>query len=91
MQQKGWPLPQPQENPLIPKLAVKCFNPFMYNVVKWPNILLKSCGVHIARFLKYAWLFYNIMHERVNHKKFSSYYALYKQFSNDLVTVSHEI
>ena len=26
------------------------FNPFMHNVVKWPNILLKSCGVHNARF-----------------------------------------
>ena len=23
-------------------------NPFMHNVVKWPNILLKSCGVHIC-------------------------------------------
>ena len=28
-------------------------NPFMHNVVKWPNIL------------KYVWPFYNIMHERV--------------------------
>ena len=25
-------------------------NPFMRNVVKWPNILLKSCGVYIAKF-----------------------------------------
>ena len=41
-------------------------NPFMHNVVKWPNILLKFCGVHTARFLKYVWPFYNIMHERVN-------------------------
>ena len=40
-------------------------NPFMHNV-KWPNILLKSCGVHTARFSKYVWPFYNIMHERVN-------------------------
>ena len=37
----------------------------MHNVVKWPNILLKSCGVNIARFLIYVWEFYNIMHERV--------------------------
>ena len=38
----------------------------MHNVVKWPNILYKSCGVNTARFLKYVWPFYNIMHERVN-------------------------
>ena len=25
------------------------FNPFMHNVVKWPNILLKSCGVCILQ------------------------------------------
>ena len=37
----------------------------MQDVVKWPNILQKSCGVHTARFLKYVWSFYNIMHERV--------------------------
>ena len=37
----------------------------MDNVVKWPNILQKSCGVHTARFLKYVWPFYNIMYERV--------------------------
>ena len=40
-------------------------NPLMHNVVKWPNILLKSCGVNTARFLKYVWPFYNIMHQRV--------------------------
>ena len=38
----------------------------MHNVEKWPNILEKSCGVNTARFLKYVWQFYNIMHERVN-------------------------
>ena len=37
------------------------FNPFMHNVVKWPN------GVNTARFLKYDWPFYNIMHERVKY------------------------
>ena len=37
----------------------------MHNAVKWPNMLLKSCGVHTARFLKCVWPFYNIMHERV--------------------------
>ena len=39
----------------------------MHNVVNWPNILQKSCGVHARRFLKYVWPFYNIMHERVKH------------------------
>ena len=41
------------------------FNPFMHNIVKWPNILQKSCSVHTARFLKYVWPFYNIMHDTV--------------------------
>ena len=46
------------------------FNPFMYNIVKWPNILQKSCGVNFARFLlKYVWPFYNIMHERVKRQR----------------------
>ena len=40
-------------------------NSFMHNVVKWPNIPLKSCGVHTTRFLKYVCSFNNIMHERV--------------------------
>ena len=30
------------------------FNPFMHNVVKWPNTLQKSYGVNIARFLKHV-------------------------------------
>ena len=42
----------------------------MHNVVKWSDILWKSCGVHTARFLKYVWLFYNIIHERVNNVSF---------------------
>ena len=42
--------------------AKELFNPFIHNG-KWPNILLKSCGVNTARFLKYIWSFYN-MHER---------------------------
>ena len=33
----------------------------MHNVVKWPNILLKSCGVNTTGFLKYVRPFYNIM------------------------------
>ena len=45
----------------------------MHNVVKQPNIFLKSCGVHTARFLKYVWPFYNIMHERV--KKWESWFS----------------
>ena len=39
----------------------------MHHVVKWPNVLQKSCGVHTARFLKYVSPFYKIMHERVNN------------------------
>ena len=27
---------------------------FMHNVVKWPNILLKPCGVHAAGFKKFV-------------------------------------
>ena len=37
--------------------ATTCYH-FMHNVEKWPNILIKSYSVHIARFLKYLWLFY---------------------------------
>ena len=40
----------------------------MHNVVKWLNILQKSCSVNTARFFKYVWPFYNIMHERVKAK-----------------------
>ena len=50
------------------------FNLFMYNIVKWPNILQKSCGANNARFLKYVWPFYNIMHERVKLVKFAKHY-----------------
>ena len=46
-------------------VSTSYLNPFMHNVVKWPNILQKSYDVHTARFLKYAWPFYNITHERV--------------------------
>ena len=51
---------------LASNIRISYFNPFVHNVVKWSNILQKSCGVHTARFLKYVWPFYNIMHERVN-------------------------
>ena len=47
-------------------MEVQWVDPFMHNVVKWPNILLKSSGVNTARFLKYVWPFYKIMYERVN-------------------------
>ena len=36
-----------------------------FNVGKWLNILLKSWGDCIARFLKYAWPFFNILRKRV--------------------------
>ena len=32
---------------------------------KRPNILLKSCGIHTARFLNYVWPLSKIMNERV--------------------------
>ena len=28
--------------------------------------LLKSCGIQTARFLKYVWSFFNIVHEGLN-------------------------
>ena len=43
----------------------KYFNPFLYNVKKWPNTLLKYCRVNTRRFLKYTWLLCNIMQESV--------------------------
>ena len=52
-------------NGIKARKASHLINPFMHNVVKWPNILQKSCGVNTARYLKYVWPFYNIMHERV--------------------------
>ena len=61
-------------------LSKSGLNLFMYNVVKWSNILLKTCGVSNARFLKYVWPFYNIMHERVKKvqnpvKKHTRYFS----------------
>ena len=55
------------------------FNPFMHNVVKWPNILQKSCGVNTTRFLKYVWPFYNIMHQRVKEDMIEIYFVNYCQ------------
>ena len=37
---------------VLKKLPGLFLNPFMHNVVKWPNILQKSCGVHTARYKK---------------------------------------
>ena len=62
-------------------------NPFMHNVVKWPNILQKSYGAHTARFLKYVWPFYNIMHERVNAQTEN---AFPKIFSDHNLQVIHK-
>ena len=50
---------------LLNGILVKDINPFMGKVIKRPNILRKSCGVHTARFLKNVWPFYNIIHEIV--------------------------
>ena len=52
------------------------FNSFMHNVVKWPK-KKKKCGIHTARFLKYVWPFYNIMHERVKLPFFSVTHSLH--------------
>ena len=41
------------------------YNTFIHDVEKWPNLLLKSWGVHTARFLKYVGPFFNIANERV--------------------------
>ena len=41
----------------------------MHNVEKWPDLLLKSCGVNTARFLKYIWPFFNIMHGKITTEK----------------------
>ena len=30
----------------------------MHNVVKWPNILQKFCGIDTARLVKYIWQFF---------------------------------
>ena len=43
----------------------------MHNVVKWPYVLSKSCGVNPARFLKYVSPFYNIIDEKVKEERLS--------------------
>ena len=50
-------------------LLKKLFNPVTHDVKKWPNMFEIFYGVHTARFLKYVWSFFNIMHERVNLHK----------------------
>ena len=43
------------------------FTPFIKSMCFRPlNPLMHVHGVHTARFLKYVWPFYNIMHERVS-------------------------
>ena len=46
--------------------VLEVFDPFMLSngQTYFKNLLF----VHTARFLKYVWPFYNIMHERVNNK-----------------------
>ena len=48
-------------------MTLYVLNPFIYNIGKWQNILWKSCGVHTSGFLKYAWLFFNIINEMVKN------------------------
>ena len=52
---------------ILEPLSADTINPFMHNVEKWPNIL-KYCGVHTARILKYVWPLFNL-HETVNTSK----------------------
>ena len=58
---------------LVDQMSTRIFwelvaNPFIHNVEKWSDILLKSCGVNTARFLKHVWPFFNIMSEKVKSK-----------------------
>ena len=46
-------------------IAALALSPFMNNVEKWPNILLKSYGVPPSRFLKCVWAFFNIIRDRL--------------------------
>ena len=46
------------------------------HVEKWPNILLKFCGVKMTKFLKYVWPLVNIMHEKVIKEKTPKKYIL---------------
>ena len=48
---------------------------------------LKSCGVNTARFLKYVWPFYNIMHERVKKRAFAFYNSQNNFFSEHFKVV----
>ena len=57
------------------------FNPFMHNV-KFPNMLLKSCGVYTARFLQFVWPFYNIIHVRV---KMQSVMVCLKENNSEII------
>ena len=52
-------------NGVVQREKPEIFNAFIHNVEKWPNILLKSCGVNTAKFLKYVLPFFNIRNERV--------------------------
>ena len=61
------------------------FNLSMPNIEKRQNITIKSCGVHIARFLEYVWPVFNIMHE-VLRPTWLDWFDL--QICNGLVTVT---
>ena len=45
------------------------FKLFLHNVEEWPNIILKSCDVNTAKFLKYVRPFLNVMHETIKRTK----------------------
>ena len=41
----------------------------MHNNEKWPNSLENSCAMKTARFWKYVWPFFSIMHESGKNRK----------------------
>ena len=61
-------------------MTALALNAFMNNVEKWPNILLKPCGVPAPRFQNYVWPFFNIMHERV-----AKFIHILRQISNYII------
>ena len=48
-----------------PKMISKPPNPFMHNFKKMAKCTLKILRCSHARFLKYVWQFFKILHERV--------------------------
>ena len=56
-----WSKYSPERKRLLKKLKIT-----MFKECKMAKHTLKILRFHTARFLKHAWPFYNIMHEKVN-------------------------